>query len=414
VSRIETTVVIDRPIDDVWLFLSEPHNLPAWCPEAEQVTLLSDGPVSEGTRLMVSGRIGPLRIHSTQQVTAFEPERAIELRSVDGVVGGRLLARIDVRPDGARTSVTVTSDVHGLPRWLALLSPGQRKDRDAFLATLKRSLEARTGASAAPIVERTTVASPTRTEPPERRAPEPEQRGRRDREPEPPERRHPEPEPLAKVRPAAAHPGVVDDPIAPVEDTAAERGTEQDAPAPVTASGPAAESSAPDDPKVAAPGADHTVGPALAGEPATMPMPAADLERGKVPDAPPVEEERLVLRLETERGPAPSFEITRSGATIGRAPENTVRLDDLSVSRRHARISYRQGGYWLSDLKSASGTWVDEKKLSAPRRLTADQIIRIGILRLRVVIGAASEDMPTNRDRTPPPSELAGHVRRRR
>src|SRR2546430_11800005 len=34
----------------------------------------------------------------------------------------------------------------------------------------------------------------------------------------------------------------------------------------------------------------------------------------------------------------------------GRGPENTIRLEDLSVSRRHARITYRQGTYWLSDL----------------------------------------------------------------
>src|SRR5439155_18013460 len=92
----------------------------------------------------------------------------------------------------------------------------------------------------------------------------------------------------------------------------------------------------------------------------------------------------VLLRLVSERGPTATFEIDRSGATIGRAPENTIRLDDLSVSRKHARVAYRQGAYWLSDLGSMGGTWVDGAKLSAPRRLTIGQVLDIGVFRLAV------------------------------
>jgi len=51
----------------------------------------------------------------------------------------------------------------------------------------------------------------------------------------------------------------------------------------------------------------------------------------------------LVLRLETERGSRSTFEVTKSGATIGRGPESTIQLPDLSVSRKHAQIAYKQG-----------------------------------------------------------------------
>ena len=109
----------------------------------------------------------------------------------------------------------------------------------------------------------------------------------------------------------------------------------------------------------------------------------------------------LVLRLETERGPAPTFEVARSGATIGRGPENTIRLEDLSVSRRHARIAYRQGAYWLSDLGSMGGTWVDGTKLNAARRVAAGQIIDIGVCRLIVASAAdaAADDQDLMRSR---------------
>ena len=100
----------------------------------------------------------------------------------------------------------------------------------------------------------------------------------------------------------------------------------------------------------------------------------------------------LVLRLETERGSRSTFEVTKSGATIGRGPESTIQLADLSVSRKHARITYKQGAYWLSDLGSMGGTWVDGTKLAAPRRVATGQTIDIGVCRLTVTSSDAAED----------------------
>ena len=99
----------------------------------------------------------------------------------------------------------------------------------------------------------------------------------------------------------------------------------------------------------------------------------------------------LTLRLESERGSRSTFEVTKSGATIGRGPESTIQLADLSVSRKHARITYKQGSYWLSDLGSMGGTWIDGMKLAAPRRVAAGQIIDIGVCRLTVVAAAEGE-----------------------
>src|SRR5207249_8107563 len=86
-----------------------------------------------------------------------------------------------------------------------------------------------------------------------------------------------------------------------------------------------------------------------------------------------------------------TFEVTKSGATIGRGPESTIQLADLSVSRKHAKITYKQGSYWLSDLGSMGGTWIDGTKLAAPRRVTAGQTIDIGVCRLTVIAAAEGE-----------------------
>ena len=125
------------------------------------------------------------------------------------------------------------------------------------------------------------------------------------------------------------------------------------------------------------------------------PAPVVTAESEAVIEAPTVAPSApgsLTLRLETERGPRSTFEVSKSGATIGRGPESTIQLPDISVSRKHAKISYRQGSYWLRDLGSMGGTWIDGTKLAAPRRVAAGQTIDIGACRLKVVSVGAEED----------------------
>lgn len=128
--------------------------------------------------------------------------------------------------------------------------------------------------------------------------------------------------------------------------------------------------------------------PTLAEEALTLTEEASTNDRPTVATATPA---GLTLRLESERGSPSTFEVTKSGATIGRGPESTIQLADLSVSRKHARITYKQGSYWLSDLGSMGGTWIDGAKLAAPRRVAAGQTIDIGLCRLVVVAAAEGE-----------------------
>jgi FHA domain len=71
-------------------------------------------------------------------------------------------------------------------------------------------------------------------------------------------------------------------------------------------------------------------------------------------------------------GPAP--------LTIGSAPNNQVVLNDPSVSPRHAGIRPEGQGYSITDLGSASGTFLNEERLEPhmPRLLFSGQTIRIG------------------------------------
>jgi hypothetical protein len=49
--------------------------------------------------------------------------------------------------------------------------------------------------------------------------------------------------------------------------------------------------------------------------------------------------------------------------TIGRHPESTICLDDVTVSRRHAQVVLDNGRYVVRDLGSLNGTYVNQMRI---------------------------------------------------
>ena len=91
-------------------------------------------------------------------------------------------------------------------------------------------------------------------------------------------------------------------------------------------------------------------------------------------------------------GPAGSAEefVTRAASVlIGRQlplRPDSLGLDDGKVSARHARLSFKGGEYWIEDLGSTNGTWVDQRKISPHEkiRLATTSVILVGQTTLRL------------------------------
>ena len=65
--------------------------------------------------------------------------------------------------------------------------------------------------------------------------------------------------------------------------------------------------------------------------------------------------------------------------SIGRTPKNTIVLDSQKVSRRHAIINVQNiGEFWLIDLGSSNGTFLNGRRLHQPVRLSDQDQLAIG------------------------------------
>ena len=63
---------------------------------------------------------------------------------------------------------------------------------------------------------------------------------------------------------------------------------------------------------------------------------------------------------------------------IGRADDSTLVLDDDYASTRHARIAQQGEEWYVEDLGSTNGTYLDRAKVSGPTRVPLGVPVRIG------------------------------------
>ena len=81
---------------------------------------------------------------------------------------------------------------------------------------------------------------------------------------------------------------------------------------------------------------------------------------------------KLVIRSET--GESITHDLAEESYTVGRAPENTIRLDDTSVSGRHAEIIVAGEACTLKDLGSTNGTIVNGQPVTETQLRAGDRI----------------------------------------
>ncbi|HKE80233.1 MAG TPA: FHA domain-containing protein [Solirubrobacteraceae bacterium] len=76
-----------------------------------------------------------------------------------------------------------------------------------------------------------------------------------------------------------------------------------------------------------------------------------------------------------------SFALDHDRMTIGRRPDSDVFLDDVTVSRDHALLVKRGEDYYLDDLGSLNGTYVNRHRIESHRLEDGDEL-QIGKFKL--------------------------------
>ena len=144
-GRFGATVLINRPIDDVFAFLADGVNDKKFSPRIVEIAKTTDGPPGVGTVYASTAKDGGIKMKHEFKLTEFEPPTRIrwtELSNHPVVVteGGYDLARA-----GEATQLTFFNELEG--RGVGVLLAGialrsARKGADAFAHSIKSAVEA--------------------------------------------------------------------------------------------------------------------------------------------------------------------------------------------------------------------------------------------------------------------------------
>lgn len=138
--RVELTIEIARPPDDVFAYLTDVEQLPRW--QKSVLEARADGPFAEGTRIVERRSLFGREAESELQVTAFEPGRRLTLETIRGPVELEVDHRLEQAETGTRLEVTAAGRAKGALRFAGpAVAAGARQELKRDFERLKALLE---------------------------------------------------------------------------------------------------------------------------------------------------------------------------------------------------------------------------------------------------------------------------------
>jgi uncharacterized protein YndB with AHSA1/START domain len=138
------TVMIDRPIDDVFAFLADGENDPRFSPRVLQIAKTTDGPPAVGTVYASTVKDAGMKTKREFKLTEFDPPTRIRWAEVSKNLVTAPEGGYDFAPEGEATRVTVYNvlEGHGLGKLIAPLAlRSARKGADDFGKAIKAAVE---------------------------------------------------------------------------------------------------------------------------------------------------------------------------------------------------------------------------------------------------------------------------------
>lgn len=140
--NLDFGVLIDRPMKDVFAFVSNPNNMSKWnsaIVSLEQATL---GKVDVGSKFKTIGEMMGRRIEGDMQITAYEPDTKCGFQVTAGPMQVNLTLTFKTVGTGTKVSLNAQGNPGGLFKLAEGVMAGQVKSMmEGNLARLKTALE---------------------------------------------------------------------------------------------------------------------------------------------------------------------------------------------------------------------------------------------------------------------------------
>jgi uncharacterized protein YndB with AHSA1/START domain len=140
--RAEWTAIIERPIEEVFAYVGDQTNTPAWQAGLLEVRRTTDGPIGVGTRHTFVRTFMRRRMEADNEYVAYEPNERIAFKTTSGPVRLEASYAFETVGEGTRVVSRVEMDASGFMSLAEpLIAAGLRREMKAASRALKNLLE---------------------------------------------------------------------------------------------------------------------------------------------------------------------------------------------------------------------------------------------------------------------------------
>ena len=143
--NIEDSILINRPIEEVFAFVADQTNAPKWQDGLIEVRRLTDGPVGVGTKHAATRIFLGRKMELTNEYIKYEPNKQVIFKAEAGPMHSEVSYLTESTTNGTKLTCKMQVEQSGLFSLAEpLMAKGFKRDFAANFRTLKALLESQT------------------------------------------------------------------------------------------------------------------------------------------------------------------------------------------------------------------------------------------------------------------------------
>jgi uncharacterized membrane protein len=141
-TKMQASVVIGRPIEEVFTYVVDAATWPKWQEGLLEAEQTSEGPVGSGTTFRGTNQMMGQKMEWTSEVTEFETNKKVGHRIISGPMSVQQALTFEAADGGTKFSLVAEGETGGFFKMAEpLVNRMMKKQLEANLARLKEILE---------------------------------------------------------------------------------------------------------------------------------------------------------------------------------------------------------------------------------------------------------------------------------
>ena len=142
--KLAHSVIINRPVEEVFEFVIDPQNEPLWISGTLEAVQISEGPLDVGAKVRARSRFLDQNVDTIWVVTEYERNRRRGAKVISGTMSSEFIESYETVEGGTRISATGQIEVSGLLKLAEpLVARLARRQQENNFANLKSLMEAK-------------------------------------------------------------------------------------------------------------------------------------------------------------------------------------------------------------------------------------------------------------------------------